>query len=435
MKHSSKSTSTHPHVHHAAHGSASMLMLSVLATALLLGGCGGGASTEPQIAPQITTQPVNSTVTELQTAAFSVLASGTAPLTYQWRRNGVPVVGATAATLAMPTATAADHGARYSAVVTNSAGSATTADAVLTEELPVFLLAGQSNMEGNIDVPLYKALLAELTDGVAAGKQARLAEQIRVWHQVTNASANYGYTPAMAALEAAELVRLNTAGLVGTNLATPYAKVLCSKNTTAVAPLTTNCGNSFGPELVLGHALGQAGYSATSLIKVAVGGTTLYVNWRSPLSGGTVGPLYTQLRSRIQSLKTDPASVNPLCKLQTCKWSAFVWFQGENDSFDLANGTSYEENLRNLIADVRADVGLPNLPVVIVQTGRWAQSLTYGKNVADAQMKVVAADKYARMVATADLSGWYHYDPASQLIIGERVSKAVRSLLSAVPTP
>ena len=186
---------------------------------------------------------------------------------------------------------------------------------------------------------------------------------------------------------------------------------------------------------MLGHALGKAGYSATSLIKVAVGGTTLYVDWRSPLSGGTVGPLYTQLRSRIQSLKSDPASVNPLCKTQSCRWSAFVWFQGENDSFNKANGESYEQNLKNLIADVRSDVGSPSLPVVIVQTGRWAQSLTYGKNVAAAQKSVVSADKFARLVTTSDLSGWYHYDPAAQLIIGDRVAQAVQALLAAAPAP
>ena len=123
------------------------------------------------------------TVTELQAASFSVTATGTAPLTYQWQRGGKPIAGATAATLTIASALAADNGARFSVVVSNSAGSVTSGEAALTEEMPVFLLAGQSNMEGNVDTNLFKTLLAELALGTSSGIEARLAEQIRVWHQ------------------------------------------------------------------------------------------------------------------------------------------------------------------------------------------------------------------------------------------------------------
>jgi Carbohydrate esterase, sialic acid-specific acetylesterase len=409
------------------------------------GGTGGsgGASNNSSTAPTITAQPVHVTVTELRPASFSVAATGSAPLTYQWQRNGTPIAGATSATLAITSTLAADHKARYSAVVTNSAGSVTSAEAVLTQELPVFLLAGQSNMEGNVDTALFQSLLADLADGGNADINARLAERIRFWHQVANNGyASYGYTPQMAAYEATELVRLKAAGLIGGNLTTPNAKILCAWNDLAVMPLNaapaaslkTRCGNPFGPELVFGQALGKAGYSAASLIKVAYGGTTLYADWRSPLSGGTLGPLYAKLRTHIQSLKTDPASVHPSCTAQGCRWSAFIWFQGENDSQNVG-GQAYEENLKNLIADVRAEVHSPTLPVVIVQTGAWAQSLSFGKSVAAAQTAVVIADKHARIVNTADLSGFYHYDPAAQLIIGDRVAQAVQSLLLATAAP
>ena len=406
--------------------------------ALPLAGCGGGESAS---APTITAQPTSTTVLEQQPASFSVTATGTAPLSYEWRRNGTPIAGATSATLAITAALAADHGARYSAVVTNSAGSVASTDAVLTQELPMFLLAGQSNMEGNVDATLFQNILADLASAANTDIKARLAERIRYWHKDTNNGyAGYGYTPEMAAFEASELVRLNAAGLVGADLTVPNTKVLCAWNAAAVSPLfvsslPTRCGGAFGPELVFGQALSKAGYSSTSLIKVAHGGTTLYVDWRSPLSGGTVGPLYTELRARIQSLKSAPASVNPSCKAQGCRWSAFVWFQGENDSFASANGLSYEQNLKNLIADVRSDAGSPTLPVVIVQTGGWAQSLPFGKNVAAAQKAVVDADRYARLVNTSDLSKFYHYDPAAQLIIGDRIALAVKALLAAATAP
>ncbi len=406
------------------------------------------ASATPPIvtAPTIAVQPANITVTELQPASFSVAAAGGAPLAYQWRRNGATIVGATSATLSISSAIAADHNAKYSAVVTNSAGSATSTEAVLTQELPMFLMAGQSNMEGNIDDTLFKQLLADLATPTTDIK-ARLKERIRYWHLGSDGRAypNYGYSDKMADLEASELMRLNAAGLVGANLTKPNPKIFCGWNDRAITQLRvsadekTRCGNLFGPELVLGEALSKAGYSNTSLIKVAVGGTTLHADWRSPSAGGTPSSkdLYAKLRTRIQSLKDMPASVNPSCANRSCKWSALVWFQGENDA-QVAEGADYEKNLKNFIADVRKDAGLPTLPVVIVQIGTWGQSfkvnnVATGIAVADAQTKVVKEDQFARIVTTSDLSGFYHYDPAAQLIIGDRVAQAVQSLLVAAP--
>ena len=83
-------------------------------------------------APRITTQPADRTVTAGQTATFTVAASGTAPLSYQWRKNGVNISGATSATYTTPATTLADNGALFSAVVTNSFGSDTSDDATLT---------------------------------------------------------------------------------------------------------------------------------------------------------------------------------------------------------------------------------------------------------------------------------------------------------------
>jgi hypothetical protein len=76
-----------------------------------------------------------------------VSASGDQPLSYQWRKNGAPINGATAANYTTPPTTAADDGATFSAVVSNSAGSATSADATLT----VTGTTGQST-----DVVTYK---------------------------------------------------------------------------------------------------------------------------------------------------------------------------------------------------------------------------------------------------------------------------------------
>jgi hypothetical protein len=84
------------------------------------------------VAPTITTQPVNQTVTAGQTASFSVTATGTAPLNYQWQKNGANIAGATSASYTTPATTISDNGATFAAVVNNTAGSATSAAATLT---------------------------------------------------------------------------------------------------------------------------------------------------------------------------------------------------------------------------------------------------------------------------------------------------------------
>jgi hypothetical protein len=84
------------------------------------------------VAPTITTQPANQTVTAGQTATFTVVASGTAPLSYQWQKNGANIAGATSASYTTPATTTSDSGSTFKAVVSNSAGTATSNAATLT---------------------------------------------------------------------------------------------------------------------------------------------------------------------------------------------------------------------------------------------------------------------------------------------------------------
>jgi glucose/arabinose dehydrogenase len=82
-------------------------------------------------APTITTQPAGRTVTAGASATFSVRATGTAPLRYQWRRNGTDIAGATARDYTIAT-TVADNGARFRTLVINDFGNALSNEAVLT---------------------------------------------------------------------------------------------------------------------------------------------------------------------------------------------------------------------------------------------------------------------------------------------------------------
>ncbi len=91
------------------------------------GGGGGGTTV---VAPTITSQPTAQTVNEGQSVIWSVTAAGTAPLTYQWRKDGNPLAGATQATLTLPSVPVSAAGT-YTVVVSNSAGSITSAAATL----------------------------------------------------------------------------------------------------------------------------------------------------------------------------------------------------------------------------------------------------------------------------------------------------------------
>ena len=81
--------------------------------------------------PTITTQPTNRTVNVGDTATFNVVATGTAPLSYQWRKDTASIVGANEASLTLTTVTSGDAGS-YTVVVTNIAGLVTSDAAILT---------------------------------------------------------------------------------------------------------------------------------------------------------------------------------------------------------------------------------------------------------------------------------------------------------------
>jgi hypothetical protein len=84
------------------------------------------------VAPNITVQPQPQAVNVGDSAAFAVTATGTAPLAYQWRRNGVNISGAVAASYVLTSAQPADSGAVFSVVVSNAAGSVFSSAALLT---------------------------------------------------------------------------------------------------------------------------------------------------------------------------------------------------------------------------------------------------------------------------------------------------------------
>jgi hypothetical protein len=107
----------------------------VASSLLLLAACGGsgyGGGPSSPTAPTISMQPTAQSVPSGQSARFSVTATGSAPLSYQWLENGTALAGATSSTYTTPTTTAADDGEMFSVMVSNSAGSVTSGSVRLT---------------------------------------------------------------------------------------------------------------------------------------------------------------------------------------------------------------------------------------------------------------------------------------------------------------
>jgi glucose/arabinose dehydrogenase len=87
---------------------------------------------EAPVAPSITQQSGNITVTAGRSALFTVTAGGTAPLSYKWQRNKADIPGATADSYTLSPAQIGDDGAKFRCVVSNSAGSDTSVEAMLS---------------------------------------------------------------------------------------------------------------------------------------------------------------------------------------------------------------------------------------------------------------------------------------------------------------
>ena len=157
----------------------------------------------------------------------------------------------------------------------------------------------------------------------------------------------------------------------------------------------------FGPELQFGHVVGDAFDSPVLIVKTAWGGKSLYKDFRPPSSGGETGKYYhlmiAQVRDAIANYQTEVAE----WKGRDYRLSGFVWYQGWNDGVDPEKAIpEYEQNLLHLIADVRREFKQPNLPFVIGElTGPWRDAPQEWEKLRKAQAAVALTDELTNWVA------------------------------------
>ncbi|MDA7523973.1 sialate O-acetylesterase [Verrucomicrobia bacterium] len=122
-------------------------------------------------------------------------------------------------------------------------------------------------------------------------------------------------------------------------------------------------GNShIGPELQFGHVVGDYFDEPVLLIKTAWGGKSLHADFRPPSSGGPVGPYYTKMIKEIHAALED-------LKHDDYELAGFIWMQGWNDMVASDAITHYADHLVNLALDLRSELGMPQLPFIVGELG------------------------------------------------------------------
>lgn len=184
-------------------------------------GCSGGSSpaapSTAATAPQIAGQPGAQAVYVGDTATFTVNATGTAPLSYQWSRGGTAISGATTSTYITPALTLSDDGAQFSVTVANAAGSVSSQSAKLSVAVKAPSIATQP---ASTSVVAGTAVIFSVT---AAGSPPLVYQWSRSGSPIAGATAST-YTLPMAALsDSGSIFSVtvgNAAGSVNSNTAT-----------------------------------------------------------------------------------------------------------------------------------------------------------------------------------------------------------------------
>lgn len=324
------------------------------------------------------------------------------------------------------------------------------------KKVKVFLMAGQSNMQGHAQLSqLNKLLCAKQAINLPSDAKNCYAEisdeEERVFQTISDYYWNgseyaYGYESWQARLEAQSITKNP---LVDERLVIDSDKVgmiqfdyrrndgVRSNPTIRSGGLNVGFGasdNLYGSELILGHYLAEHIEEDIILIKVAEGGTNLHVQWRSPsmearLGVGDEPSNYPLLLTHLNDVIANPGNyldkyIGENIELEV---AGFVWFQGWNDTVNNEYASQYETNLTDLITDLRTDLSLPELPIVIGQT---QNDNSNGIIVQQAQKDVANSIDNAASVTTTDLSNYFHFDSASHLVIGQRIGQKLMGLIN-----
>src|ERR1700676_741363 len=218
-------------------------------------------------APSISSQPASKTVTLGQTASFSVTATGTASLSYQWQKNGAAISGATSSNYTTPATASTDNGALFAVVVSNSVGKVTSNSATLTVNSPPAITSQ----------PVSKTVIAgqTATFAVTATGGTPLSYQWQKNGTAISGATSAGYTtPAETTADnGAQFTAVvsNTGGNATSNAAT--LTVNASTLVLNASPVSLSFGSiDTGATSTLGVTLTNSGNSSVTISGVSTSG-------------------------------------------------------------------------------------------------------------------------------------------------------------------
>jgi len=202
----------------------------------------------------------------------------------------------------------------------------------------------------------------------------------------------------------------------------------------------------FGPELMFGIEMGDFFKEPVLLIKTCWGGHSLYGNFRPPSAGKAayetgykpeeIGASYRKMVKEVHECLANLDTDFPQIKGLTPELCGFVWFQGWNDMCQPGDTTRqqvYDEycpNFVHLVQDLRAEFKVPNLPVVIGELGVGGEKAD--KNMMDfraAQAKIATCPELKGTVGYVRTAPFWYPEldelPAKMNAEENRVRKAV----------
>lgn len=227
--------------------------------------------------------------------------------------------------------------------------SAQEKNAVAPPTIKVFLLAGQSNMEGHAVADLDHAeeynggrgnLHSVLEDETVAKAYGHWLDREGDW--TIRDDVFVSYRPERGPMKAGPL---------------------------SIGYAVHEGDHHFGPELEFGRIMGDHFEEPVLLVKTCWGGKSLMEDFRPPRSGGEVGPFYLKMIEEYREAIAELGTRFPKLRGMKTELAGFVWFQGWNDMYVDGALDAYAENLSNLVKDVREELNAPALSFVVGQTG------------------------------------------------------------------
>lgn len=295
------------------------------------------------------------------------------------------------------------------------------------KKVKVFILAGQSNMQGK-------------------GSTSHLQELAK------SDPAKYGYT-----VKGDKWAERDDVWCFFGSLGDDRSKDRMGPLT--VGPFTHPKGR-VGPEIGIGKILGDAIDAPVVLLKACWGGQSLAVDFRPPSAGkwdkplnmddnvqgkpGTVGWAYKQIFNEKHHALDDIGKSFPALAGKKYEICGLVWIQGWNDLINGDRVKEYQSNMVAFIKDIRQDLGVPNLPIVIGVVGVDGKEAK-NNGIRVAQNGAAEMPEFKDSVAAVQLADFwdptvhgekgFHYNGSASFYIqaGEACGKAMLDLLKKAP--